>query len=376
MVGALLYLAAVWAICRHWMENRWRRLIAIVLLTASPVIVDYYSAARGYGPALACYVWAFYALLRHRAGAAGAWMALSVLCNLTFLVPAVSAAAVYGADRLFTRASVRPLLTRFLPAFAAVAGPGLAIPLLYGKLSDFYFGVPDLEVALSTLIAPSLAHGSSASPPWISTVQWTILPALLLAVFVSSALAMRRRMLPAGLAGGTLGVSLLLLIAAHHGIGLLYPWTRTGLYLIWLFLVSLALNGEWASSLRGKARWLSVPLNGAVAVLAVMFLAQTDTRYYYEFRADAAVARMVREVKNRGSDASACIGGSWRYEPTVNYYLLRYRMDKMERMRRTATPEAGCRYFILEAADRSFADSLGLRTILDDPVSGSALAEK
>lgn len=106
-----------------------------------------------------------------------------------------------------------------------------------------------------------------------------------------------------------------------------------------------------------------------------MFVAQFETRYYYDFRDDAQVNAMMRRVSTIDSGRPACIGGSWRFEPTVNYYRLRYRLTWIEEMKRTPEPQSGCRFLILESTHQDFLNRLGLRLLWRDPLSGAILAE-
>ena len=172
------------------------------------------------------------------------------------------------------------------------------------------------------------------------------------------------------LPAGSLVLSLLILIAAHASMGVLYPWSRTGLYLIWLFQV--AVLATWGSR---ESAWLS-PLFGGVAIgLTVLFLVQFQTRFYYDFRNDAEMRVMMQQLRAEHHGAPACIGGSWLFEPTMNYYRLRYRLDWLQPMTRTDAPQPGCEYFILLSSDARFVDEFHLRRMWTGSVSGAILAK-
>jgi hypothetical protein len=369
MLAALFYLAGSGRLTRRLVGDGSRFPVGTVLLSANPLLADYLSAARGYGPALAFFVWAFDALLQGRVVRAGVLMALSVSCNLTFLIPVAAAGGVYLIFQAFQRKRVIAMAGRMALPFLAIAVPVLAIPLRHASGSQYYYGARDLAMSIQTLAAPSLAYAERTCPNWARVTAQTVLPVLMAGIVLAGVLAMKRRALPAVLASGSLTGSVLLLIAAHVCLGVLYPWTRTGLYLIWLFLVCCLALWEW------PARWISIPFGAASVLLAAAFLAQFDTRYYYDFRDDAPVSAMMRRLRDLHPVAPACIGGSWYFEPTVNYYRLRYRLTWLEEMKRTDEPLAGCRFYILRSGDARYADQLGLHRLWTDPVSGTILAE-
>ena len=188
-------------------------------------------------------------------------------------------------------------------------------------------------------------------------------------------LAARKREWSVVLTVGSLALSLLYLIAAHYAFHVLYPWTRTGLYLIWLFLLACLAIWGFAAREPGLVHWLGIPFAIGSIALAATFLAQFDTRFYYDFRSDADVRPMMRRLREIHTGGPACLGGTWLFEPTVNYYRLRDRIGWLEPMVRTDPPQAGCRYFLLSAGDARFIDSLHLRPLWTGPVSGAILAE-
>lgn len=375
MVAGLFYLAGVAVLCKRITADRWRFLAAVVLLSANPLVADYLSAARGYGAALAFFVWAFDALLFHRPARASALMALSVACNLTFLVPAAGASAVYLAYRARAGDGIVPLVKKLALPFFAITVPILAIPLLHAEASNFYYGAPDLATSMNTLAESSLAHGDPTPPRWAGVTLRAVLPFLAAAMLLWGIRRARERAFHVIMAAGALFASMLILVAAHAVLGVPYPWTRTGLYLIWLFLLLCLMLWEATARERGFRLLLPLAFGTVCVLLAGMFVAQFETRYYYDFRDDAQVNAMMRRVGAMDSGQSACIGGSWRFEPTVNYYRLRYRLTWIEEMKRTPEPQSGCRFLILESAHQESLDRLGLRLLWRDPLSGAILAE-
>jgi hypothetical protein len=203
-----------------------------------------------------------------------------------------------------------------------------------------------------------------------------VFPFLLAAIIAGGIAAAVRRAFPALLAAGSLVISVAVLLAAHGMLGVKYPWSRSGLYLVWLFPVCYLVLWTWTAGERGWLRRFSPVYGLACLAFAALFVSQFNTRYYFDFRDDAAVRGMMSRLRDLHPPQSACVGGTWTYEPTVNYYRDRYRLSWLEEMKRTEKPEAGCRFFILSANDRRYLTELDLRTLWSDPVSGAVLAQQ
>jgi uncharacterized membrane protein len=99
LVGCLLYLAAAYRLCRRLLPYGAAFLLPLALLSLNPHMLDFFSAARGYGLAIAFLLWALHwtldyvespeaAILRRIALA----LALAVSANLTTLPPALALA--------------------------------------------------------------------------------------------------------------------------------------------------------------------------------------------------------------------------------------------------------------------------------------------
>ncbi len=376
MLAGLAYLAGCAAVCRRLLGGGWRFFAGCVLLSTEPLIADYLSAARGYGASLAFLVWAFDSLLAERPARASLLLGLGVACNLTIAVPAACAGVVYLLLSARQWKNAPGLILRLAGPFLAVAVPILAIPLSHATKDHFYYGSTDLVAALDTLLGAALAHGQPNSPAWVHTAAvW--MPALGGAALLAAIGAgIKSRSKPLVLLCGTLLGSVLILVAAHAALGVLYPWTRSGLYLNWLFLAACLTLWGWAAERHGTtARILNWSAGAATVALCLAFLAQFETRYYFDFREDAPVRAMMQRIRDTQPGQPACIGGSWRFQPTVNYYRLRYRMTWIEEMQRTDTPTAACRFVLLSGEDRPYVEKLGLRPLWTDALSGTTLAE-
>ncbi len=177
----------------------------------------------------------------------------------------VAQCLVTAVFQFATGGTIVPLLKRCPLPFLAVVASGAAIVLLHTQPGDFYYGAADFGLSLTTLLGPSLAYGATVTPAWVVTVQYTAFPLLLIAAVAIGFVSIRKRVLNTAMAGTTLAFSVIALFVGHQVAGVPYPWTRTGLYLIWLFLVALLSAWEFT---RGKGRWVFA---GASILLAGLF---------------------------------------------------------------------------------------------------------
>lgn len=374
MVCGVWYLVGCFKLSQRILPAGWSRLAALVLLTAHPLIFDYLSAARGYGAALACFAWALVALLDGNALWGAALLALSTSCNLTFFLPSVSLGVTFLlVERLCNGRSLKRSVG-MAGVFLGISGLILALPLRLASKQHFYFGSDDWRTSLDTLILCSFRYHDRIGYDWAAFAGKHLVPGAAVTLLVAGGFALRRKGVLPLLATGALAVTVLLQTLAHHLGGVPYPWTRTGLAVIWLSLLALAAHWGWLPRQAGRIRWLAWMVGSVCVLSAGLFVAQLDVRYYYDFRDDAEVSGFMRRVATMRKGERDCVGGSWRYEPTVNYYRLRYRIAWLDTMQRTPEPCAGCRFYLLRREDLPYQEKLGLKIIERGEVSGAILA--
>ncbi len=95
LLAGVFYLWVVFRMARRWFGNGMMFLFVTGLLTLNPMMVDAMSEARGYGIALACWMWAFELLLEsaesfsvQKLNLAGLCLGLSAAASLAFAAPA------------------------------------------------------------------------------------------------------------------------------------------------------------------------------------------------------------------------------------------------------------------------------------------------
>src|SRR4051812_38365848 len=117
LLCGLLYLWAVFRLCRRFFGDGLVFLVSVSLMTLNPLVVDALSEARGYGMAMAAWLWALVLLLEclesfsaRKLNLAAACLALSVAACLTFIVPVLGLTAAFW----LTNGGHRPALARHL----------------------------------------------------------------------------------------------------------------------------------------------------------------------------------------------------------------------------------------------------------------------
>jgi hypothetical protein len=329
LLGGILYLWAVFRICRRWFGRGLPFSAAVVVMALNPLVVDALSEARGYGFAMAFWLLALDLLLQYQEGLESRKLNLAALClslsvagSLSFIIPVLGLLAVFAwlVRRPMSRDLYLPLIV-----FLFVL---LAIPMNRVLLSD-------------------LAAGSKSWP----VAVWAL--GAVLAGFVAS--AVRKRDSTVLLPAGTALIALLILQATHKLISAPFP-DRGAIY----FVPILTLTG--LSVVRRYPRILVAAAFACVLIYAAWFPIgpYRDGR---EFAGSRDIAKMLRADAGQ---RPVRVAASLDLEPVINYYRSRYRQANWERIpRKPLAP--GYEYYVLTTADAARVDGLRLRVLHRTP---------
>ncbi|HEV8147603.1 MAG TPA: glycosyltransferase family 39 protein [Bryobacteraceae bacterium] len=380
LIAGLFYFGAVWKLSRMLVGEGGRHLLAVVVLSANPLILDHLSLGRGYGLALTLFAWAFYHLLLalenddvRRISYAGYLLSLAIAANLVFVVPVTAILTIFaiawwrpGAAGVLID---RLLLPTVVPAFLIVV-----IPLSKTAAGQFIFGERNLYASWNTLVSSSLAAFSPETPAWIGPIEKWVLPILAILIVAMGAAAWRRMETAAAralfLAVGTLLLSHAAWIVAHQSVGVLYPGWRYAIYWIWLFL--FACVAAWkVASMRALA-WVFAALLVAVGV---RFTIELGTGFYYEFPDHAEVKQAIQQIRTLHGNlpTKVQIGCSWEYDCPLNYYRQKNRLRWMEPADRKGEVP-GRDVYVLRAQDAAWMDRLHLKRVWTGPRTGVIVA--
>ena len=379
-----LYLWAVWRLARRTFGNGALFLAAVALLALNPLVLDYLSAARGYGMALALWTWALNFMLEYLApppaggredalNLAGLCLGLSLAANLSFAYPAVALAAVFWVT-LARRKQAPAILVaeRFLATAIGAAFLLLALPMAHAEAGNFYFGAHTLRDTFRSLVVLSFYHTRllSVLPRPFEAVEF-LEPVLRIGMglLAAAALAGAIRILKTGkpgtgptllvLTGGSMALTFLFLVIAHRGFGIPYPLNRTALYFIplpALAALALAAHLNWKPA-TAAAIFLS-------ALLCGQYLLQADVRLYGEWRGEAESKALVQALMDDAGRRSIRIAASDSEEPVLNFYRERYRLRNWAPVERKTSGDYD--YFVLSGTDLGLLGQRRFRVVYRD----------
>lgn len=425
LAAAILYFVAVRRLALRWFGLTPPALLAILLLSVHPLLLDFFVAARGYGLATACFLYGFANLLEYAESSsprakllhrAAAGLALAVAAQLTLLFASLVTAVLFlvtspvrswlgrskshrrRADARGASMSSRSVswfaarsseLRHFVAPLAALALIYLlAVPLEQTASKRLYKVETSLAGSLENLAWVSVAHNEglggandlgTALRWWARAVAWGIAP-----FTVALALWIGRRGLardpanfavlwPAGAAAGSVGLHVL----THYGFGWPYPADRTGLYLIVLYALTLA---ALVSALRLRQdgwRHAAWPLSALAGVLIAHSLVQFNWNHFHVWRYNADDKRIVEKLDaiHKQTGRRLSVGISWQLEPVYNYYRERARAEWLPEFDRSG-PRGDFEYYVLIRNDQDLIEERGLEVLYRGPVSGTVLARR
>jgi hypothetical protein len=401
VLSGLLYLYVIFRICELLFGTGWYLLMSVALLSLNPYLLDFQSAARGYGMAVAFFLLALWEMLKwlgepkgKRLVRAGVALGLSVGANLVLAPPAAGLALMYLVAVWNQRRSFQPAVTvskkgtkketpnpfptlgqavvQFVLPFAGVAALIVVSPLSNSSGQQFYVGAANLGVGAESIVRDSLG----LAPGWVITaIALALVPATIAAgAFVAwralshwtNSTLMERSL---ALSGGAMLIAFVAVVVAHVLLDVPYPEGRTGIY--WIPL--LTLTGLALAKLQERLTpILAVPL----AACIVIYIAQFRVSYYSDWpydREDLAIANLIRDHKPAG-DRKAVIQGSWQLEPSMNFYRVSDHLDWLAEVER-ATPKPGADFYVLLSQDAHFVNELHLKTVFQGKESGTILAQ-
>jgi hypothetical protein len=373
LVGCAGYLVAVFLLCKRLFGDSLLLPMTVAVLILNPTIMDFLAAARGYGLGVAFLTSAMYLLVciaenetitienvkcRRQCMIASAFLALSVAANLTNVIPAISlAASFFAVASWFPKQPVfgngLRVLTQFFVIPGAIIGLFILWPfLIQARPQHFYVGYVRISDSARAIFNSSFLYKwtdelyatlgavSPAPNSWQQRVSnigaFVILPIFLLFLVCALILLLRttrtspsysksRAFLLVSAALGCVVLVLLLHFMAH----VKYPLSRTALYVIPLFSISAIVMGSIVRDLCPDSKRPLLTSVGLVIMLAVIVdYAASLNKSYFRYNAYDRISRdlffaITKDARPRRL-ADLRIGGTWWYEPEINFYRRRY----------------------------------------------------
>jgi hypothetical protein len=318
LLGGVLYLWVVWRMARRWFGDGLAFLAVIGLLTLNPLVVDALSQARGYGLALATWMWALELILESvesfsesKLNLAAMFLGLSVAASLSFAAPAVALLAVFLAWTGWVRAFGRAFAAIFfLTAFIL-----LVIPINHAEWKTLATGATSLRQTINEIIA--LSMGTS-----LKVVGAVARLGLALAAVAGMAAVVRYWRRPdralAALSGGTLALTLVLLMAAHRWLHTPFP-QQGAIYLIPLTVLSVA-----TVIIKWNHKAAQIAFLGIAAVLLTRYVTEFPFGMYTAGRQFSGARTLAKTLRAKAGQGVVRIGVSLAAEPILHYYRARY----------------------------------------------------
>ena len=395
LLGCVIYFAAVFQLGRHFFPRSLWRMVATCILTLNPLVLDHMVVSRGYGLALAFCAWGFYVAIRaveQRTSGEWAspfpvavWLALSIATNLVFLFPSVGLLAALSLAELRapTPAATTAKLSRLLHE---LWGPWfvftfllLVVPLSGMEGDEFYFGAASLSEMLRS-IADFSMRIDLVSNNVLWTAAWLLFgTATVITVWMFRKTPQEQDALPL-ISSATFTITVLGLLLAHQMFGILYPYARTGIYLLFLipvYLLGIASIAQRSAPHRG--RWL--PLAWAVVVIGMATPLAVSIRFdrFAEWPFDTNAKRLLREIdadRRANGLAKVDIIATHPMKSTLEIYKEKDHLDWIGRIEDASSPvdyRPGYDYYVIYG-EREISPGLELTDILTGLPSETRLA--
>ena len=342
LIGAALYLGAVYCLVRLISQRRLLQWSLFVCLAYSPFVMDYLVAARGYGLASAFLMW----MIAFAAGyqSKDAEARKGTLARTCMLISVCGALCV-SANFAFAVAAALTALGLYLwicrehgrEYFKILAGftlPGLAVAyFLVGSVvlawpkGQFTWGTDSLFKMIQSLVRaslfepnhyflnPRLHHYFVHFGPFL----YPILAAFVLWGLV--ALGLRRRVSPLAM---VCGLAVAAALACHQFLytvyGILLPLDRTAMWVILLFLVMAgSLAAVPAPTRLGRASCCA--LTGILTLIAGYNLGCLRLNYFNEWKYDADMKNVYAVLAHYNHTYGMTkVSTNWRYVASINCY--------------------------------------------------------
>jgi len=368
ILAGLLYLVVACKLCRLLLGCGWLFLLGLGAMSLNPYLLDFLSAARGYGLAIALLMLAIYFLLLYLDSTGeqflprvGVTLGLSVAANLNMIFPA---AAIVLAAWVLARTRIWTMVSKLGLPMLIVAFCILVVPLSHATRGQFYAGNDSISGTAVSLTALSVWHPRSTSEmDHYITVPVAMWIGWLVAILV---IAVLRHSVQTRFLGLSFGINILLLIGGHYALGLKYPDFRTAVYFIPLFTLLIL---AFLKTL-DKLRWLQLVCALPLLALVALYVAEWNVSVYGEWPFDSSsrnVGKLLRERRPKR------VYASWELVEALNYYRDRYNLTEFPPLS-SANPEGDYDVYILSPSDYAVVSEKHLQTIFKDDRSGVLVA--
>jgi hypothetical protein len=411
LLGCLLFFSATWGIGRVLFEKRWTMLLSLCLVTLNPLTFDYMSQARGYSLSLGFYLLGVLALVRFpliespgrersRLVLAGLLLGLAVAANIAFGIPVLALDLLFGAALAAHLSHLRLktmswLFCSEIIVFCAVAGG----PLLHSDRREFVGGFASVFDTLSNFSIACVIHDWDGNGVWTKQINvWTsdfLYPAfrIVVPIVLGTVICLFARYLwrlrprsPYGFRvtpneyccfffGGSLILSVAMLVVAHAAAHTPYPFARMVIYCWPLLVFTVCLLIERFHTGKMVLRLFSTLLLLFSLIIVIQSGLQFDIDHFGWLEYSAGAKQVAGIIRDREADSprEVTISTSGSLYACLNYYESVYSMKRWRLKVRSASPQPDD-YLVIDVFEARNGIPSGYRQVWRDPLSGAVLA--
>jgi hypothetical protein len=267
----------------------------------------------------------------------------------------------------------------------------LVVPLSRATREHFYYGVDTFNVFVKGLTDASFFHTLNVfrifrHVPgfiwWENILHKAVLPTVLMCAVALAFLAARRwrklgrfdaldrRDKALLFVAGMMVLLLAMMLVNHWLLGIRYLSGRTAIFWAPLFTLAVMLL------VARPQKPIAIPALVFAVWGMAMFLGGFNADHYGEWKYDRLTKNVVRLIQQQNSAGRPIrIGVSWQFEPSINFYRRRLRLDWLNEVDRRG-PDGDFDFYYLMPPDFSVIEKRNLRTLFRDPLSEAVLAAK
>lgn len=409
LIGHALFLTGSYLTLKRFLRGS-LLLVGACAITLHPFLIDYFSCARGYSLALGFMMLGFYFCFRHMESEDGRHaflntvfafiaLALSVTANLAFLNVFMATATIFVALELFrlakTRQGLRGSAKRVFTHLAAAIIPSCVfLYALYAepirrleKAKEFYHGgMKGFWLDTFASLIDASFYGRSYASPILITVLQILITGIVAAsvIFLFSKLAKHEKFETKSrllfFIVAELITCSLAIIAQNKILKTVYPIDRAVIYYIPIFTLLFLLLWQHISGAKNSSARSATNTFFFVALITALFhfFASANLTHFYLNSPDAHTKDMIETLikRNEGKrlpPRSVHMGIHWWFEPAINYYILRKKIDWLEFVNRLGF-DGRFDYYYIREDDKDVIKKYGLKVLKHYEISNTYLA--
>jgi hypothetical protein len=383
LLGAMVYIAAAYFLCRNITERFSLQFPLFLCLIFNPFVLDFMVAARGYSLANAFLLAAIAIPVCRR------WP-LKISCTVASLALGLSFASNFSFAFVDLAAFIAILIWAVrrelsLGIVGACVLPGLIVALLIGgyplthmKRGDLYYGAHSLGEMARSLVDATLFQINPRIGGSLFKVMRFLKPRMLpvIGILCVLQLVVMRRI--SKLAAGVAGI--IALAVAMHWVafrldGLALPLSRTGIFL--LPLCTLLVGA--IAAMPARSPWLRRGITGTLMCLTCYFLVCLRSDYFKEYEYDRDVKDVYAVLAGLNHSYGVTdVAASGVYASSLNFYRVASTKETFPEFRAVAGefPVGRAMYVTDGPFDRKFIEREGLVVIYQGEWTAVVVAVK